>query len=55
MVCDGVERLVCGAYWNNDWANRGSIDFFFPYGFHVLVKGNGMEFKGKIMLSCLRK
>ena len=46
---------MCGAHWANDWTNVGPIDFFFTYGFHVLVKGNGIEFKDKIMLPCYRK
>ena len=39
----------------NDWATVGFIDFFFTCGFHVLVKGNGMEFKDKITLPCFRE
>ena len=46
---------MCRVPWPNDWANVGPIDFFFTYGFHVLVKGNGIEFKDKIMLPCSRK
>ena len=39
-----------GAPWPNDWANVDSIDFFLLCGFHVLVKGNWMEFKDLMVL-----
>ena len=48
----GVISSVCVVPWANGWANVGSIDFFFTYGFRVLVKGNGKEFKDEIMLFC---
>ena len=41
-----------GAPWRNDWVNGGSIDLFFLCGFHVLLKGNWMEFKDLIVLHC---
>ena len=44
-----------GAPWADNWANAGSIDFFFTCGFHALFEDNGMEFKDKIMMSCLRE
>ena len=46
---------MCGAPWANDLANVGSSDFFFTYGFHVLVKRNRIKFKDKIMLPCFRE
>ena len=36
----------------NYWANAGSTDLFSTFDFHVLVTGNDMEFKDKIMLPC---
>ena len=44
-----------GAPWANNLVNVGSINFFSTCGFHVLVEDNGMEFKDKIMLPCLRE
>ena len=41
--------------WASDWTNVDSIDFFFTYDFHVLVKRNGREVRDKIMLPCFRE